>query len=177
MRPGGWWFLSGQLPPVIIWKWLLCWGNNWLVVGVYILAISKVIQDRYQLVTVHTRALPLGNLATGSLTRYPLQSHYPDMVVTSPCPMLLMPRPRLGSDKYQLYKSLIRLGQNCWSPASEAHALPITDFIVLPHKCWSLLQPSDTVSVWTSPPPLLHHHFWGSRLSFIYSADTLGYHV
>ena len=36
-----------------------------------------------------------------TITRYPTLSHYPDTEVTSPCPILLMLRARLGSNKYQ----------------------------------------------------------------------------
>ena len=43
------------------------------------------------------------------MTRYPTQAHYPDTVLTSPCPILLMPSTRLGSDKYQFCKSLFDL--------------------------------------------------------------------
>ena len=43
----------------------------------------------------------LGNHATSTMTRYPTQSHFPDTEETSPCPILIMPRTRLGSDKYQ----------------------------------------------------------------------------
>ena len=43
------------------------------------------------------------------ITLYPIQSHYPDTDLTSPCPILLMPNTRLGSDKYQFYKSLVLL--------------------------------------------------------------------
>ena len=37
--------------------------------------------------------------ATGSITCYPTQSHYPAMEWTSPCPILIMPSTRLASNK------------------------------------------------------------------------------
>ena len=55
----------------------------------------RLYQDGYRLVTVHTHGdfivLPHW---------YPNQSY-------CPCPILLMPSTRLGSDKYQFYKSLV----------------------------------------------------------------------
>ena len=49
---------------------------------------------------------------TDTLTQYLIQSHYPDTVLTSHGPILLMQSARLGNDKYQFYKSLslTRLG-------------------------------------------------------------------
>ena len=35
-------------------------------------------------------------------------SHYPDSILTIPCPILLMQSAKLGCDKYQIYKSLVR---------------------------------------------------------------------
>ena len=48
----------------------------------------------YRLVTVLTHdtyvsATQLGDQATGTMTRYPAQSHYHDTEPTSPCPTLL----------------------------------------------------------------------------------------
>ena len=47
-------------------------------------------------------------------------SHYPDTEPTTPHPILLMPNARLGSDKYQFYKSLVLLDQDSkmWGPDS-----------------------------------------------------------
>ena len=36
--------------------------------------------------------------ATGTVTCYPTQSHYPDTEPTSHCPILIMPSARLGRD-------------------------------------------------------------------------------
>ena len=78
----------------------------------YTLATYKVIlKDEYWLVPVHTHGdfdsnAPLGPQATSIITWYPTQSHYPNTVLTSPCPMLSMPSTSLGGDKYQFYKSL-----------------------------------------------------------------------
>ena len=43
-------------------------------------------------------------------------TYYPDTVITSPCPILLMPSARLSSDKDKLCKSLVwfDLVSNCW---------------------------------------------------------------
>ena len=63
----------------------------------------------------------------GTMTQYPTQAHYPDTDVISPCRILLMPSTRLGSDKYQFYKTLFWLERkpNSGSPAPKASALPI----------------------------------------------------
>ena len=39
--------------------------------------------------------------AAGTMTCYPTQAHYPDTEPTSPCPIIIMPSARLGSDKYR----------------------------------------------------------------------------
>ena len=46
-------------------------------------------------------ATSLGHQANDSMTCYPTQLHYPDTERTSPCPILIMPGARLGSDQYQ----------------------------------------------------------------------------
>ena len=46
-------------------------------------------------------AASLGQQAAGTMTCYPTQSHYPHTEPTSPCPILIMPSIRLGSNKYQ----------------------------------------------------------------------------
>ena len=64
-------------------------------------------QDEHRLVTVWGSwcAAPLGEQAAAwpniSL------SHYPDIELTSPYPIILMLTVRLGSDKCQYYKSLV----------------------------------------------------------------------
>ena len=70
---------------------------------------------------------PLGNQAEGTMIQFPTQPHYPDTELTSPCPILLLLSTKLGSDKYQVYKSLVWLDQepNSGTPTSEACALPI----------------------------------------------------
>ena len=69
-------------------------------------------QDGHRLVTANLcwlySAVPLGNLAAGAMTRYPIQSHYPHTELTS---ILLIPNARLGSDEYQFYISMIWLNQ------------------------------------------------------------------
>ena len=70
-------------------------------------------QNGYWLEMVHSQlyyAASLWDQAAGTITRYPTQWHYPDIMLTSPCPILLMPSARLDSDKYQFYKSLSQLG-------------------------------------------------------------------
>ena len=69
-------------------------------------------------------ATNLGNQAAtaSTMTQYPTQSHYPDIELTSLCPILLMLSIKLGSDRYQLCKSLVLLDWefNSWSSAWEA---------------------------------------------------------
>ena len=50
---------------------------------------------------------PLGDQATSTMAQPPTQSHYPDTELTSPCPILVKLARRLGSNKYQLCKSLV----------------------------------------------------------------------
>ena len=52
-------------------------------------------------------APPFGNQAASTMTWYPTQSHYPVTEPTSPCPILLMPSTKLGSNKYHFCKSLV----------------------------------------------------------------------
>ena len=71
----------------------------------------KLYQDGHRLVTGYTHCdaivLPsLGYQAVNAITQYPTQSYYPNTVLTSPCPVILMASTRLGSDKYQLSTSL-----------------------------------------------------------------------
>ena len=73
-------------------------------------------------------AAPLGNHAASStITIYPTQSCYAETVLTSPCPICIIPNNRLGSDKYQFDKSLVWLDwePHFWSPTQEAHILPM----------------------------------------------------
>ena len=46
-------------------------------------------------------AATVGDKASGTMTRYPIQSHYAVTEPTSPCPNLIMPRSWPGSDKNQ----------------------------------------------------------------------------
>ena len=72
-------------------------------------------------------AAPLTDHATGTITWYPTQSHYPDTELPSPCPILLMPSARLCSDKYQFDKFLVWLSPHSNSRPStqEAFTVPI----------------------------------------------------
>ena len=64
-------------------------------------------REEYRLVTVHTHVCTVTSTAsleyqaTGTITCYPTQLHYPNTEWTSPCPILIMPSTRVGSDKYQ----------------------------------------------------------------------------
>ena len=102
--------------------WLVIWGlcpYKVVLFVLYVLATFKAHQvtspvisgwvptcdsaDSWQLYS----AAPLGNQTTRTMTHYPIpshptQSHYPDTVRTSPCPILVMPSARLGSDMYTL---------------------------------------------------------------------------
>ena len=91
--------------------------NGYLVClyGFFCPAIPKVISQQV-LVTVRTHddiysAAPVREQAVSTLIQYPTQSRYPDTVVTSPCPILLLliQKARLGSKnlKYQFCKSLV----------------------------------------------------------------------
>ena len=104
---------------------------GWLL-KLCILATSKVISQRVVTCrSVHSwwlySAALLGNQATSTMTKYPTQSHYPDTVLTSPCPVLIMPKARLESDEFQFYKSLVWLDwkPNSLTPTCEPPALPI----------------------------------------------------
>ena len=52
-------------------------------------------------------AAPQGDQATGTMTGYPAESHYPDTELTSPCPILMIPSAQVGSDKYKFGKSFV----------------------------------------------------------------------
>ena len=73
----------------------------------------------------HYSASPLGNQAVSNMTWPPTQSHYLDTEPTSPCPILVMPSIWLGSDKYQLCKSLLWILLESNSPSS-VHLLWLT---------------------------------------------------
>ena len=82
----------------------------------YVLGTYKVISGRvstydsvqsWQLYS----ASSLGYQTTIIMTCYPTQSHYPDTEPTRPCPLLILPSARLGSDKYQFVKWLVWLNQ------------------------------------------------------------------
>ena len=59
--------------------------------------------DSVHMWQLHSTA-PLANLVASIMTQYPTQLHYSGSVLTSPCPILIIPSARLGSDKYQFYK-------------------------------------------------------------------------
>ena len=112
------WHAPVLLSPTSICRSVGCWEF-------YILATSKVIltSDSAHSWWLYSAA-PLENQATRTMTQYPTQSHYPDTEPTSPCPILLMPSARLGSDTYQFDKSLVWLDReaNSRSPACALHS-------------------------------------------------------
>ena len=108
----------------------VCW-----LLELYVLATSKVISG--QLPTFDSAhpwrlysAAPLTDQATGTMTRYPTQPHYPDSALTSPCCTPLSPSTSRGSSiGYQLCKSLVWFDRDFflnYQPSTrEACALPI----------------------------------------------------
>ena len=105
-----------------------CTALSWLVSCWSLQSLQHVrwYQDEFRLVTVRTH----GNLIMLSHWKFrPPKSwpRYPDTVLSSPCPILLMPSTRQGSKKYKLYKSLVSLDgePNSGSPACKAYVLPI----------------------------------------------------
>ena len=78
----------------------------------YILATYKVTyQDGYQLVTVsaHGDFIVLPHWETRLLASRPdiSQSYYPDTVLTTPCPILVIPNTSLSPDKHSFCKSFV----------------------------------------------------------------------
>ena len=65
--------------------------------------ILRSYQDGYRLVTM---CIP-GDFIVVPHWEIMLLAPYPDIELTSPCPILLMLSARLGSDKYQFYKLLV----------------------------------------------------------------------
>ena len=125
-----------QCPEVPSWKSLITWSgrmevfyiNNltlipqlMLVVGEFnILATSKVTSGWVSTV------LPHWDHGACNLTYFPTQSYYPDINLTSSCPIIVMPSAWLSSDKYQLLKSLVWFGWvlNSWTFTWKACDLP-----------------------------------------------------
>ena len=73
----------------------------------YILAHLNVISEREPTYdSAHSwqchNAAPLADQAASTRTRYPTQPYYPEIVLTNPYPILLMPSMKLGSDKYHV---------------------------------------------------------------------------
>ena len=87
--------------------------NEYCCLLFYVLGTSKFILRQVptcdlsygDFIIVHSwglySAASLGHQATSTFTCYPTQSHYPDILPTSPCAILLMPSARIGSDKYK----------------------------------------------------------------------------
>ena len=86
-----------------------CVTRGWLVVCWMFMSWQHLrsYHDWYRLVIVYTHCdfivVPtLGYQATGTMTWYPIESHYPYTELTSPCHILIMPSVWLGNDKYAL---------------------------------------------------------------------------
>ena len=97
--------------------WLLisggCYQLYWLL-KVCVLATSKGISRWVPTCdSAHSErignAAPLGNYTPGIMSRYPTESHYPDIELPSPCPILLIQSARLGGNKCKFCKSLVSL--------------------------------------------------------------------
>ena len=84
------------------------WDTACVFVGFYVLATSAIISGRVlPCGSVRSRrpyhASLLGDLAISTMTWYPIQSHYHDTNLTSPCLILLMRSTRLRSYKIMIY--------------------------------------------------------------------------
>ena len=105
--------------------YLISWFLEFYVLTTYMVIPGRLLTCD----SAHSMRLndpsPMGNQVTGTMTRYHTQTHYPGTELTSPCPLLITMRTRLGSDKYQIYKSLVWLEwePNSWSPTHGTHAL------------------------------------------------------
>ena len=132
------WLIGRKAPPMwlifLFWFVLVATLSSPVLIGCWrfmSLQHLKSYQVRYRLVTAHSwrfySAAPLENQAAGIMTQYPIQSHYPDTKVTSPCPILLKVSVRLESDKDQFCMSLVWLDRapNSWSPERDTRALSI----------------------------------------------------
>ena len=87
-----------ELEPTYLLSGKVCWLFEF-----NILTTSKVISGHlYWLYD----AVPLRHQATGTITEYPTQSHYPGTELTSPCPLLIIPCIWIESDVY-IFRSLV----------------------------------------------------------------------
>ena len=98
----------------------------------YVLATPTVISGRVLVLTydsAHSGRLcsvaPLGNQAVNTTTRYPIHSHYPYTVSTSPCPVLIMQSTSLGNWQVSIvyFIGLTR-------PRVRTHDLPLARSVV-----------------------------------------------
>ena len=102
---------------VVLCTGLTAIGCSWWLLEFYILATSTVISPREPTWNsahswwLHSAAL-LGNHAVSNMTWYPSQSHYPDTKQISPYHILITPNAWLGNNKYQFYKSRIRIREH-----------------------------------------------------------------
>ena len=117
---------------VFVWCCFLC--ANFLLGVVFLTAEQHLrsYQAWYWLMTVHTHGdfiilCPIRRPGHHATISHTLQSHYPDNVLTSPCPILLMPSAKLHGYRWQFCESLLWLDWDSISGRStrEACALPI----------------------------------------------------
>ena len=124
----------GVLRPCNIWGHIST-GPDVCLLSFYVLATSNVISgwaptsDSAHSWRLHSAA-PLGNQTASTMTRYPIQSHYPDTWQTSLFPILLMLSTWLGgSYKHQFevfdLNHLETEFPNSKYPIHDACALPV----------------------------------------------------
>ena len=135
--------------------WILLQTGLWLVFGVMSWQHLRTYQDMCTLDSVHWwwlyGAAPLEDHSASIMTWYPTQSHYPDTEPTSPCPILIIPSTRRGSNMYTFWKSVIWLD---WESNSRTPELPHRFLPNLPLRparsgLWTLLdfQPADHAAI------------------------------
>ena len=100
-------------------------------------------------------ATSLGDQTTSTMTQHPRHWHYPNTVLTTPCPILLMLSSRLGCSKYQFCKSLSWLSWYLISQTSAEEACTLAQHTQSNRWCvmdytrinvWEVL--------WVGAPPL-----------------------
>ena len=110
-------------------------------------------------------AAPLWNQTFCTMTQYPTQSHYPDIELTSPCPILLMSSARLGSNKYKFDKSLIWLDWEPNTPISHTRGLHSTNlalclFLPYHHRPGAV---AESVEHWSQVLEIVGSNPWSSQ--------------
>ena len=107
--------------------------------------------------SAHSRWLHSAVLFGDQATRTRTPKRYPNIELTSVCPILVTPSARLGSDNYHFSKSVIWLSwdSNSWPSASEACALPMSPPHPVPmlHITWAIY-----IYIKSSFPKRVKHH-------------------